>query len=53
MAVGPSAPEVSGGIPTEHRAESRKMLRAIDEDKSEPESYLYLASMSAELGLSG
>ena len=32
-------------------AATRKMLRVIDEDKSEPDGYLYLASMFASIEL--
>jgi len=32
-------------------AESRKMLRVIDEDKSEPDGYLYPASVFAPIEL--
>ena len=32
-------------------AESRNMLRVIDEDKSEPDGYLYPASMFAPIEL--
>ena len=32
-------------------AESQNMLRVIDEDKSEPDGYLYLASMFAPVEL--
>ena len=37
-------------IPDE-KAESRNMLRVIDEDKSEPDGYLYPSSMFAPIEL--
>jgi hypothetical protein len=37
-------------IPDE-KAESRNMLRVIDEDKSEPDAYLYPSSMFAPIEL--
>jgi hypothetical protein len=37
-------------IPDE-KAESRSMLRVIDEDKSEPDGYLYPSSMFAPIEL--